>query len=92
MVKPTEITIKHNGVPQDALDFDCIFTALATVPGHRFQDNKLATNVILREVYTELYTKKSFERLVYRIGNYTFVFVKPPEPDKEPDTSSTSVL
>jgi len=88
MTNPTEIIINPDGFPSSPLDILCLQTALATVAGHRLQDNSLAINVILQDVFTELYTKSASKPMTYRIGSFTFLFVKPPDTP----THSTSVL
>jgi len=94
MTKPIEIVIRANGFPSSSLDILCIYSALATVAGHRFQDNRLATNVILEDVFTELYAKNTSKPITYRIGSFTFLFTKSPDTptDTPTETPSTSVL
>ena len=77
MPEPTSITINPDGFPSEPIDLLCIYTALATVPGHRIQDNRLATNVILKDVHTELYTHEQ-DHMRYNIGSYVFIFNRAP--------------
>jgi len=94
MTKPTEIIINPNGFPSSPIDLLCIYSALATVPGHRIQDNRLAANVILQDVFTELYTKSADKPITYKVGSFAFLFLKQPNPptDQPTDPPSTNVL
>lgn len=63
----TIIYLNAQGEPTSPLDIPTIHIALHTVPGHRLQDDDLATQIIIEEAM-------KFKELDVRIGAYTVTF------------------
>jgi hypothetical protein len=63
----TIIYLNAQGEPTSPLDIPTIHVALHTVPGHRLEDDDLATQVILEEA-------RKFKELDVRIGSYKITF------------------
>jgi len=63
----TTIYLNAQGKPTSPLDIPTIHVALHTVPGHRLEDDDLATQVILEEA-------RKFKELDVRIGSYKITF------------------